>query len=147
MTSWRGSSGERVALKQFDRELTAAVLIRLHEPLRQHVQLRASNFEKDYVRLKGEIVSFSKTIQSLDLVYSIEDLAKLEWLGDTDMHKFRHYWTQYTSQMKDTLSDTTLINILLKSLKTLRVLTEDIAHFCRHDEGYPSHRTGTCWTV
>ena len=53
---------ERVAQKQFDRELMTAVLIRrFPEPLRQHIQLRASDFKTDHARLKDEIVAFSTT--------------------------------------------------------------------------------------
>ena len=85
------------------------------------------------------IVSFFKTNQSMDLVYSVEDLANLEWLGDKEMHTFRHYWTQYTSQMKVPLSDTTLLNILVNKLESSKILTEGIAHFYQHDEGHPSH--------
>ena len=46
-----------------------------------------------------------KTNQSLDLVYSIEDLNRLDRLGNKEMHTFRHDWNQYISQMKDIVGD------------------------------------------
>ena len=50
------------------------------------------------------ILSFFKTNHSLDLVYSAEDLAALEWHGDKDMHTFRHMWTMYTAATSDVLT-------------------------------------------
>ena len=42
------------------------------------------------------ILDFFKTNRQLEFMYTIEDLAKLEWLGDREMHTFRHRWSLIT---------------------------------------------------
>ena len=48
-----------------------------------------------------------KTNRQLEFMYTIEDLAKLEWLGDRDLHAFRHRWKLIMEGLADNLSEET----------------------------------------
>ncbi len=59
---------------------------------------------------------FFRTTPSLDMVYRVEDLSRLQCGGDKDLHNFRHRWDMITSNMADKLQDTTLENTLVSKL-------------------------------
>jgi hypothetical protein len=45
------------------------------------------------------IIRYYATTESLDLVYSIEHLTKLQWLGDNEIHTFRDTWENILRNM------------------------------------------------
>ncbi len=69
------------------------------------------------------------------MVYSIEDLTRLQCSGDKDLHSFRHKWNVITGNMIDELTDKSLENILVSKLANVRELSEDLAHYYRAPEG------------
>ena len=85
------------------------------------------------------IYDFFKTNRSLDVIYSVEDLTSLQWMGDKDMHTFRFYWDQITGTLRDRLDEATLANILVKKLEKSAELSEDIARYYRQNDGDKDH--------
>ena len=85
------------------------------------------------------IHEFFQTNRSMDMVYSVEDLASLAYPGDREMHTFRYYWNTITTSMQDKINDKTLANMLVKKLEASQELKEDIAHYYRKREGDPDH--------
>jgi hypothetical protein len=87
------------------------------------------------------ILEFFKTNRQTQFMYTIEDLAKLEWLGDRDLHTLRHRWSLTTEGLSDNLSEETLATVLAKKLEQSQDLKEDIAYYyqCTDDHGYHSY--------
>ena len=83
------------------------------------------------------INSFFKTNPALGLVYDVTDLGALTWLGDKQVHNFRHLWTQMTSNMKSALSEETLESLLHRCMENSTVLKPDLQHYNRQDVGHP----------
>ncbi len=79
--------------------------------------------------------NFCRASSTLDTVYSIEDLTKLQCSGDKHLHNFRHRWNVITGNMIDKLQDKSLENILVSKLVSVRELSEDLAHYYRAAEG------------
>ncbi len=61
------------------------------------------------------------------MVYTVEDLTRVQCAGDKDLHNFRYRWNNIVGNMADQLPDRTLENILVNKLANARELTEDLA--------------------
>ena len=70
---------------------------------------------------------------------TIEDLAKFEWLGDRDLHTFRHRWSMIVEGFTDNLREDTLASVLAKKLEQSGELREDIAYNYRCLDGHRGH--------
>ncbi len=77
---------------------------------------------------------FFRTNPSLDMVYRVEDLTRLQCAGDKDLHNFRHRWNMITGNMLDKLHDKTLEHMLVSTLATVKYLAEGLAHYYRQPE-------------
>jgi hypothetical protein len=80
-----------------------------------------------------------KTNAILDVVYNIERLTELKWLGDSKIHDFYMTWDNIMRNMKDRLSDDTLMDLLARKLKPPKVLESDLANFHRRPVGHEEH--------
>ena len=85
------------------------------------------------------IVTFFKTNRQMELFYSIEDLSTLPWLGDRELHKFRHKWNEVTGSLSDHLSHDTLANVLAKKLDQSHELKGDMEYYWRMPNGHADH--------
>ena len=85
------------------------------------------------------ILKFFKTNRQLEFMCTIEDLAKLEWLGDRHLRTFRHRWNMITEGLADNLSEDTLATVLAKKLEQSGELREDIAYYYRCPDGHGDH--------
>ena len=70
----------------------------------------------------------------MGVLYSVADLAKLEWMGDKQIHKFLMMWSLALDQTQITLPAEELIEILMQKMEKSVVLKKNIAHFCRLDK-------------
>ena len=73
----------------------------------------------------------------MGVFYSVTDLAKLDWLGDKNIHRFLMTWRMLTSQMQTTPPLSELTEIILQKVEKSVVLKEDVGHFYREDEEDP----------
>ena len=85
------------------------------------------------------ISEFFKTNRQMQFMDTNEDLGKLEWLGDRDLHTFRHRWSLIAEGLADSLSEDTLATVLAKKLGQSQDLREDIAYYYRCIEGHGDH--------
>ena len=85
-------------------------------------------------RIARLIFNFFKRNPKMGVINSVTDLAKLEWMGDKQIHKFLMMWRLMLDQMQTTLPAEVLIEILMRKMGKSVVLKEDIAHFYRLDE-------------
>jgi hypothetical protein len=91
--------------------------------------------------LKGRQVYFMllryyTTTERLDLVYSIEHLSKLSWVGDNEMHTFRDTWDNILCNMVDNLAEISKRDLLFRKMEGSKELSEDMAHYRRLPEGH-----------
>ena len=82
------------------------------------------------------ILDYFRTNSDMSVVYTVQDLTGLEWLGDKNMHSFRHYWDAMTQKVRNELNESTLADILLAKLEKSVELKEDIRHYQRQREGH-----------
>ena len=75
------------------------------------------------------------------LFRSVTDLAKLDWMGDKQIHKFLMMWRLMLDQMNTILPQDEVTEILLQKVEKSIVLKEDVAHFYRMDEDDPNKNT------
>ena len=85
------------------------------------------------------IYNHFKTNPNLAPVYSIVDLTALKWMGDNNIHTFRHMWNFITRNMVEKLRDNSLADLLYSQMKNSKVLQVDLAHYRRHPDGHPDH--------
>ena len=108
------------------------------------LMVREASVSMNGSMLKGRqimfmILEFFKTNRQMQFMYTIEDLAKLEWLGDRDLHTFRHRWSLITEGLSDNLSEETLATVLAKKLEQSQDLKEDIAYYYRCTDDHGDH--------
>ena len=70
----------------------------------------------------------------MGVFYSVTDLAKLDWMGDKNTHRFLMTWRLMVSQMQATLPPDELTEILLQKVEKSVVLKEDVGHLYRMEE-------------
>ena len=80
------------------------------------------------------IFNFFKRSPQMGVIYSVADLAKLEWMGDKQIHKFLMMWRLMLDQMQTILPAEELLETLMQNMEKSVVLKEDIAHFYRLDK-------------
>ena len=98
-------------------------------------QLRCSDIS---TILKGRqayfmMLRYYATTESLDLVYSIEHLTRLTWMGDNEMHTFRDTWDNI---MVNSLAEVSKRDLLFRKMEQSKELAEDLAHYRRLPEGH-----------
>ena len=91
------------------------------------------------------MLQFFRTNRQMEFVCSIEDLASLTWMGDREMHTFRHKWSMITESIPDRLPQETLASVLAKKLERSNELKDDMAHYGRCEDGHAEHK-GTVLT-
>ncbi len=109
----------------------------LDEVMLKEEQAFANNFILKGRQIAWMVNNWLRTNTSLDLVYSVEDLTRLQCTSDKDLHNFRHKWNMITGSMVDELKDKSLENILVSKLTNVRDSSEDLAHYYRAKEGTP----------
>ena len=77
------------------------------------------------------IFTFFKRNPKMGVMYGATDLAKLEWMGDQQIHKFLTMWRLMMTKSRPELSE-----ILMQKMEKSVALKEDIAHYYRMDEGH-----------
>jgi hypothetical protein len=82
------------------------------------------------------ILDHYKCNSNLELVYTIEHLTGLKWLGDGSMHTFLANWHFIIGSMKDTLGVATLRDLFERKIRPSKELSEDLAHYDRCPEGH-----------
>ena len=65
----------------------------------------------------------------MGVIYSVTDLAELEWMGGKQIHKFLMMWRLMLDPMQPTLPAEELTEILMQKMEKSVVLKEDIGHF------------------
>ena len=78
----------------------------------------------------------------MGVFYSVTDLAKLEWMGDKQIHRFLMTWRLMLDQMQTIPPPEELTEILMQKMERSVVLKEDIGHFCRMEEDGPDRDSG-----
>ena len=87
------------------------------------------------------ILDYYKCNANLELVYTIEHLTGLQWMGDKQMHTFLANWHFIIGNMKDTLGIPTLQDLFERKIRVSKELSEDIGHYDRQPEGPGGDRT------
>ena len=117
-------------LKEVNNEVTSSTAQREHAAAMQGRMLKGR-------QIAWLIFNFFKRNPKMGVIYSVTDLAKLEWMGDKQIHKFLMMWRLMLDQMQTTLPADELTEILMQKMEKSVVLKEDIAHFYRLDEDDP----------
>jgi len=122
--------------------LSAAICDSEAHTLIDDLERHASDAMKSGSVIKGRQIywmmnSFFKANPALGLVYDVTDLGALTWLGDKQVHNFRHLWTQMTSSMKMALAEETLESLLRRCVESSQALKPDLQHYNRQDVGHP----------
>ena len=88
------------------------------------------------------ILAWMQTNKSLDQVHTIDDLAKLQWLGDKQMRTFRDRWRDYIHNMRYSAYDPHMLrDMLYARIKNSKILDADLRHYDRlnNDDQDKSH--------
>ena len=117
-------------LKEVNNEVTSSMAQREHAAAMQGRMLKGR-------QIAWLIFNFFKRNPKMGVIYGVTDLAKLEWMGDKQIHKFSMMWGLMPDQMQTTLPADGLADILLQKMEKSIVLKEDIGHFYRLDEDDP----------
>ena len=123
-----------VMLKDHNNEVTTSVAQKEHAAAIQGKMLKGR-------QIAWMIFTFFKRSPKMGVLYSVTDLAKLDWMGDKHIYKFLMTWRLVLDQMQTTLPADELIGILMQKMEKSVVLKEDIAHFYRMDEGHKDKNT------
>ena len=70
----------------------------------------------------------------MEVFYIVTDLAKLEWMGDKQIHRFLMTWRLMLDQMQTTPLAEELTEILMQKMEKSVVLKEGFGHFYRLDK-------------
>ena len=70
----------------------------------------------------------------MKLLYDVEDITSLEWMGDHKIHSFYRLWFMMTRECEAVLPERTLRNMLARKLSKSTKLKEDIAYYDRLPE-------------
>ena len=115
-------------LKEVNNEVTSSTAQKEHAAALQDKMLKGR-------QIAWLIFIFFKRNPKFGVFYSVTDLAKLDWLGDTNIHRFSMTWRLMISQMQTTTPPPDgLTEILLQKVEKSVVLKEDVGHFYRMDE-------------
>ena len=68
------------------------------------------------------------------MLYDIEDITHLEYMGDNRIHAFYRLWFMMVKECEVTLPERTLRNILARKLEKSHKLKEDLAYYHRQPE-------------
>ena len=72
----------------------------------------------------------------MKMLYDIEDIAQLEWMGDQKIHSFYRIWFMMTKECEVPLPERTLRNMLSRKLEASVKLKEDLAYYHRLPEDH-----------
>jgi hypothetical protein len=78
-----------------------------------------------------------RTSGSFEMVYSVEHLSKIEYLGDNKLPEFFSSWNKIVESTRDKLAQETLRDVLYRKIRKSAALGNDIHHFERLDHGNP----------
>ena len=123
-----------VMLKEVNNEVTSSTAQKEHAASMKGRMLKGR-------QIAWLILTFFKRNPKMGVIYSVTDLAKLDWMGDKQIYKFLMMWRLMLDQMNTTLPESELTEILLQKVEKSIVLKEDVAHFYRMDDGDPSKNT------
>ena len=139
-------SGKGKRFKQLDIRLAVSLVACVKEgcpELNRTIQRK----ENELMEAKGQclrgrqimwlILDYFKTNQEMSVVYTVQDLTGLEWLGDKNMHTFKYFWDTMVARMRSEFSEATLSEILVGKLEKSVELKEDIRHYQRSPAGHP----------
>ena len=77
-----------------------------------------------------------ETNGALSLVYGVEGLSNLRWMGDTGVITFRYLWESITASTQGKLCEEAHAGILLKKLDQSVKLRGDATYYDRQPEGH-----------
>jgi hypothetical protein len=123
-----------VMLKEVNNEVTASTAQKEQAAAQQNKMLKGR-------QIAWLLFTFFKRNPKMGVFYSVTDLAKLDWMGDKNIHRFLMTWRLMTSQMQTTLPADELTEILLQKVEKSIVLAQDVAHFYRKDEDDPDRNS------
>ena len=123
-----------VMLKEVNNEVISSRAQREHAAAMQNRMLKGR-------RIAWLIFTFFERNPKMGVFYSVSDPAKLEWMGDENIHRFLMTWSLVISQMQTTLLADELIEILVQKVEKSVVLKEDIGHFYRKDGDDPDRNS------
>ena len=116
-----------VMLKEVNNEVISSTAQKEHAAAMQCRMLKGR-------QVAWLIFNFFEGSPKMGVLYSVADLAKLEWMGDKQIHKFLMMWSLALDQTQITLPAEELIEILMQKMEKSVVLKKNIAHFCRLDK-------------
>ena len=120
--------------KEVNNEVTASTAQKEQAAAQQDKMLKGR-------QIAWLLFTFFKRNPKIGVFYSVTDLAKLDWLGDKNIHRFLMTWRMMTSQMQTTLPADELTEILLQKVEKSIVLAQDVAHFYRKEEDDPDRNS------
>ena len=82
-----------------------------------------------------------RTNKNLGLVYTIFDLARVQWLGDEKLETFRNNWETTIAGMASEVEDAHLTELLLSQMMNSRELKEQVTQFRKRDPDDPERST------
>ena len=123
-----------VMLREVNNEVTTSTAQKEHAASMQGKMLKGR-------QIAWLIFTFFKRNPKMGVLYSVTDLAKLDWMGDKQIHKFLMMWRLMLDQMNTTLPQDEVTEILLQKVEKSTVPKEDVAHFYRMDEDDPNKNT------
>ena len=74
-----------------------------------------------------------RTNKNLGLVYTIFDLARVQWLGDKKLETFRNIWETAIAGMATDFEEAHLTELLLTHMMNSRELKEQVTQFRKRD--------------
>jgi hypothetical protein len=123
-----------VMLKEVNNEVTASTAQKEQAAAQQNKMLKGR-------QIAWLLFTFFRRNPKMGVFYSVTDLAKLDWMGDKNIHRFLMTWRLMTSQMQTTLPADELTEILLQKVEKSIVLAQDVAHFYRKEEDDPDRNS------
>ena len=119
-----------IMLKEVNNEVSSSTAQKEHAAALQDKMLKGR-------QIAWLIFTFFKRNPKMGVFYSVTDLAKLDWLGDKNIHRFLVTWRLVSSQVQATLPPDGLTEILLQKVEKSVALKENLGHFYRMEEdGY-----------
>ena len=77
------------------------------------------------------IMDHRRTSPEMIQQFDVVDIAKVQWMGDDQMHKFRKTWESIARVVKRSINITTLQRLLYDQMKKSTILQHDIAAYER----------------
>ena len=96
-------------LKEVNKEVTSSTAQKEHAAAIQGRMIKRR-------QVAWLIFNVLKRIPKMGVIYSVTDLAKLEWMGDKRIHKFLMMWGLMLDQMQTFLPAEELIEILTQKM-------------------------------